>query len=42
MARIVLKTPEGQVFEVELTSDRMSVGRNDENDIAIPPGPLLT
>lgn len=36
MARIVLNTPEGQVFEVELTSDRMSVGRNDDNDIAIP------
>ena len=36
MARIILNTPEGQVFEVELTSDRMSVGRNDDNDIAIP------
>lgn len=38
MARIVLNTPEGQVFEVELTNDRMSVGRNDDNDIAIPDG----
>ena len=26
------------MFEVELTNDRMSVGRNDDNDIAIPDG----
>lgn len=38
MARIVLNTPEGQMFEAELTGDRMSVGRNDDNDIAIPDG----
>lgn len=38
MARIVLKTPEGQMFEAELTGNRQSVGRNDDNDIAIPDG----
>ena len=38
MARIVLKTPEGQMFETELSGNRQSVGRNDDNDIAIPDG----
>ncbi|MBL9146563.1 MAG: FHA domain-containing protein [Verrucomicrobiaceae bacterium] len=38
MARIVLKTPEGQMFEAELSGNRQSVGRNDDNDIAIPDG----
>ncbi len=38
MARIVLQTPEGNMFESDLTPPRMTVGRNDENDLAIPDG----
>jgi len=38
MARIVLKTPDGQMFESELSGNRQSVGRTDDNDIAIPDG----
>jgi len=38
MPRINLTTADGNTFEAELTGDRMSVGRNDGNDITIPDG----
>jgi pSer/pThr/pTyr-binding forkhead associated (FHA) protein len=36
MARIVLQTPDGNTFESELTPPRVSIGRNDDNDLAVP------
>lgn len=38
MARIVLQTPDGNIFESELTPPRMSIGRNDDNDLCVPDG----
>ena len=38
MARIVLQTPDNNVFESELTPPRMSIGRNEDNDLCIPDG----
>ena len=38
MARIVLQTPDGNLFESDLTPPRVSVGRNDDNDLPIPDG----
>ena len=38
MARIQLTTPDGNTFEAELSGDRMSLGRNEGNDLTIPDG----
>jgi pSer/pThr/pTyr-binding forkhead associated (FHA) protein len=38
MARIHYTTPEGTTGEAELTSERISVGRADDNAIVIPDG----
>ena len=38
MARIVLQTPDGNLFESELTPPRMSIGRSEDNDLCIPDG----
>jgi predicted component of type VI protein secretion system len=36
MARIVLQTPDGQMFESELNAAHLTVGRTSDNDIIIP------
>jgi pSer/pThr/pTyr-binding forkhead associated (FHA) protein len=36
MPRIHLTTTDGNTFEAELVGDRMSVGRNEGNDLVIP------
>jgi pSer/pThr/pTyr-binding forkhead associated (FHA) protein len=36
MARIVLQTPDGNLFESDLSAPRMSIGRTDENDLCLP------
>lgn len=36
MPRIQLTTPDGSTFEAELSADRVTVGRNDGNDIVVP------
>jgi pSer/pThr/pTyr-binding forkhead associated (FHA) protein len=38
MARIQFTTPDGNTFEADLTSDPMTVGRNEGNDLVIPDG----
>jgi pSer/pThr/pTyr-binding forkhead associated (FHA) protein len=36
MPRIQLTTPDGNTFEADLNAQRVSVGRNEENDVCIP------
>ncbi|MBL9113667.1 MAG: FHA domain-containing protein [Verrucomicrobiaceae bacterium] len=36
MPRIQLTTPDGSTFEAELSADRVTVGRNEGNDIVVP------
>ena len=38
MARIQLTTPDGNTFEAELHGEHMTLGRNDDNQLAIPDG----
>lgn len=38
MPRIQLTTTDGNTFEADLTGDRISVGRNEGNDVCVPDG----
>jgi pSer/pThr/pTyr-binding forkhead associated (FHA) protein len=42
MARIVLQTPDGNLFESELSAPRMTLGRGDGNDLCVPDGSIST
>lgn len=38
MPRIQLTTPEGATHELELTAERMRIGRAEDNDLVVPDG----